>query len=52
MSKPPREVIDALRANNGRLLRLLIAAFVRNGRSEENELTEVLTEPSQLAEIG
>ena len=39
MSKPPREVIDALRANNGRLLRLLIAAFVKNGRPEDNELS-------------
>ena len=42
MSKPPREVIDALRANNGRLLRLLIAGFVSDGRPEHKDLTEVL----------
>ena len=48
MSKPPREVIDALRANNGRLLRLLIAAFVRDGRPEDNELTEVLANHPNL----
>ena len=41
-AKELREVIDALRANNGRLLRLLIAGFVRDGRPEDNELTEVL----------
>jgi hypothetical protein len=29
-----REVIDALRADNGRLLRLLIAGFVSEGRPE------------------
>ena len=48
MSKPPREVIDALRANNGRLLRLLIAAFVRDGRPEHNALTEVLANHPNL----
>ena len=37
-----REVIDALRADNGRLLRLLIAGFVSDGRPEHKELTEVL----------
>jgi hypothetical protein len=37
-----REVIDALRADNGRLLRLLIAGFVSGGRPEHKELTEVL----------
>ena len=37
-----REVIDALRADNGRLLRLLIARFVSDGRQEHKELTEVL----------
>ena len=37
-----REVIDALRADNGRLLRLLIARFVSDGRPEYKELTEVL----------
>ena len=35
-----REVIDALRADNGRLLRLLIAGF--DGRPEHKELTELL----------
>jgi hypothetical protein len=37
-----REVIDALRADNGKLLRLLIAGFVSDGRPEHKELTEVL----------
>jgi hypothetical protein len=37
-----REVIDALRADDGRLLRLLIANFVSDGRPEHKELTEVL----------
>ena len=37
-----REVIDALRADNGRLLRLLIARFVSDGRPERKALTEVL----------
>ena len=40
--EPLREVIDALRADNGRLLRLLIAGFVSDGRPEHKELTEVL----------
>jgi hypothetical protein len=37
-----REVIDALRADNGRLLRLLIARFVSDVRPEHKKLTEVL----------
>ena len=37
-----REVIDALRADNGKLLRLLIAGFVSDGRPEHRALTEVL----------
>ena len=37
-----REVIDALRANNGRLLRLLITGFISDGRPEHKQLTEVL----------
>jgi hypothetical protein len=45
-----REVIDALRADNGRLLRLLIAGFVSDGRPEHKELTEVLHLP-QLAKL-
>ena len=39
--EPLREVIDALRADNGRLLRLLLAR--NGGRPEHKELTEVLT---------
>ena len=38
-----REVINALRADNGRLLRLLITSFVSDGRSEHKELTTVLS---------
>jgi hypothetical protein len=37
-----REVIDALRADNGRLLRLLITGFISDGRPEHKQLTEVL----------
>ena len=37
-----RDVINALRADNGRLLRLLIARLVSDGRPEHKELTEVL----------
>ena len=33
-AKALREVIDALRADNGKLLRLLIAGFVSDGRPE------------------
>ena len=43
-----REVIDVLRADNGRLLRLLIAGFVSNGRPEHKELTEVLAHHPNL----
>jgi hypothetical protein len=43
-----REVIDALRANNGRLLRLLITGFVSDGRPEHKELTEVLAHHPNL----
>ena len=43
-----REVIDALRADNARLLRLLIAGFVSNGRPEHKELTEVLAHHPNL----
>ena len=43
-----REVIDALRADNGRLLRLLIAGFVSDGRPEHKELTEVLAHHPKL----
>ena len=43
-----REAIDALRADNGRLLRLLIAGFVSEGRPEHKELTEVLAHHPNL----
>ena len=48
-----REVIDALRADNGRLLRLLIAGFVSDGRPEHKVLTEVLVHhPSLRNSLG
>ena len=47
-AKALREVIDALRADNGRLLRLLIAGFVSDGRPEHKELTEVLAHHPNL----
>jgi hypothetical protein len=43
-----REVIDALRADNGRLLRLLITGFVSDGRPQPKELTEALARHSKL----
>jgi hypothetical protein len=43
-----REVIEALRADNGRLLRLFIAGFVSDGRPEHKELTEVLAHYPKL----
>jgi hypothetical protein len=43
-----REAIDALRADNGRLLRLLIAGFVSDGRPEHKELTELLAHHPNL----
>jgi hypothetical protein len=43
-----REAIDALRADNGRLLRLLIAGFVSDGRPEHKELPEVLAHNPNL----
>ena len=46
--KALREVIDAFRADNGRLLRLLIAGFVSDGRPEHKELTEVLAHHPNL----
>src|SRR5580765_2901200 len=47
-AKELREVIDALRADNGRLLRLLIAGFVSDARPEHKELTKVLTHHPKL----
>jgi hypothetical protein len=43
-----REVIDALRADNGRLLRLLIAGLVNDDRPEHKELTELLAHHPHL----
>jgi hypothetical protein len=43
-----RAVINVLRADNGRLLRLLIAGFVNDGRPEHKELTEVLAHHPKL----
>ena len=43
-----REAIDALRADNGRLLRLLIAGFVSDARPEHKGLTEVLAHHPNL----
>jgi hypothetical protein len=43
-----REIIDALRADNGRLLRLLITGFVSDGRPQPKELTEALARHSNL----
>jgi hypothetical protein len=37
-----REVIDALRADNGRLLRLLITRFANDGQPEHKEMIEIL----------
>ena len=45
-----REVIDALRADNGRLLRLLIAGFVSDGRPE-HKADRGIGPSSQLAEL-
>ena len=47
-----REVIDALRADNGRLLRLLITGFVSDGRPQPKGLTEALGPSFQLAELA
>ena len=44
-----REVIDALRADNGRLLRLLIKRFANDGRQEHKKLAEI---PSTIPTFG
>jgi hypothetical protein len=51
-AKALRKAIDALRADNGKLLRLLIAGFVSDGRPEHKELTEVLVPIIPTCEIG
>ena len=43
-----RAVINALRADNGRPLRLLIAGFVSDGRPQHKDLTEVLARHPKL----
>jgi hypothetical protein len=43
-----REVIDALRADNGRLLRLLVTGFISDGRPQPKELTEALARHANL----
>ena len=43
-----RAVINALRADNGRLLRLFITGFVSDGRPEHKELTEVVAHHPKL----
>jgi hypothetical protein len=43
-----REVIDALRADNGKLLRLLIKRFANNGRPEHRKLAEMLVHHPNL----
>ena len=43
-----REIIGALRADNGRLLRQLITAFISDGRPQPKELTEALARHSNL----
>ena len=46
-----REAIDALRADNGKLLRLLIAGFVSDGRPEHKELSRGIGPSSQFAQL-
>jgi hypothetical protein len=47
-----REVIDALRANNGRLLRLLIKRLSNDPRPEAKELVETIVHHPQLQGAG
>ena len=49
--EPLREVIDALRADNGRLLRLLIAGFVSDGPTEAQRADQGIGPLSQLAKL-
>jgi hypothetical protein len=46
--KQLREVIDALRANNGRLLRLLLKRLSNNPRPEDKELVDMIVHHPQL----
>jgi hypothetical protein len=43
-----REIIDALRADNGRLLRLLIKRFANDGRPEHKEMVEIVVNHPNL----
>ena len=43
-----REVIDALRADHGRLLRLLIKRFANDGQPEHKKLAEILVHHPNL----
>ena len=46
-----REIIDALRANNGRLLRLLIKRLSNDPRPEAKELVETIVHHPQLRDL-
>jgi hypothetical protein len=46
-----REVIDALRANNGRLLRLLVKRLSTDPRPEAKELVETIVHHPQLRDL-
>ena len=50
--KQLREVIDALRANNGRLLRLLVKRLSTDPRPEAKELVETIVHHPQLGTLG
>ena len=49
--KQLREVIDALRANNGRLLRLLIKRLSDSPRPEAKKLVETIVHHPQLRDL-
>jgi hypothetical protein len=46
-----REVIDALRADNARLLRLLIKRFANDGQPEHKEMVEILVNHPNLRDL-
>ena len=45
------EVIDALRADNGRLLRLLIKRLANDGQPRDKELTQLLVRHPKLRDL-
>ena len=45
------EVIDALRADNGRLLRLLIKRLAIDGQPRDKELTQLLVRHPKLRDL-